>query len=88
MRSPSIHGWRRRPWMAGAIGGKTQRRDVWKDTMEAPANHGNSFRPWMGPFHPKMAESTNGMQHVQISLPEGTCKFIFSSSHPLALNTH
>lgn len=43
---PSIHGWRL-PWMARAFGGKTQLQDVWQDTMEVPAIHGNCFRPWM-----------------------------------------
>ena len=35
------------PWMARAIGGKAQRRDVGKNTMEIPAIHGDPFRPCM-----------------------------------------
>ena len=28
------------PWVAGAIGGENQRRDVWNNTMGVPAIHG------------------------------------------------
>ena len=40
--------------MAGAICGENQQGDVWKDTMEVPAMHGNSpstedrFHQWNG----------------------------------------
>ena len=50
MEIPSIHGWRRRTWMAGAVDDRIQRRDVRKDTMEVPID-GTSFHPWIEDIH-------------------------------------
>ena len=48
--------------MAGAIVGKTQRQDVWKDSVEVPATW--KFLPSIGWGHSMewVAESTNAMQ--------------------------
>ena len=40
MKSVAVHGKPRRSCMTGAIGGETQRRDVYMDTMKSPAIHG------------------------------------------------
>lgn len=51
MNGIAIHGRKEFPWMAGAIGSKIQRQDVWNDTVGVPSIQENPFYPWMADIH-------------------------------------
>ena len=47
VKTSYIHIRRRRPWMAGAVGGRNERRNIWKDSIKVPTILGGAFYSWM-----------------------------------------